>query len=170
MFLSIWVNVERTCANFVSTDKGKATEGGTLRKVLLLAALALAATLVFAPVAVAQDDLNCGDLNEAEEQSVFAADPSDPNNLDADDDGIPCEDDTTDNGSYVPPADDDDSSRPADGPDDAQYGPDDVIDETVPNTTVLPETGGVSATIVVLPLALLLVGGGLLAFRVVRRS
>ena len=151
-----------------------------MRKVLLLAALVMAATFVFAPIAVAQDDLNCGDLSEAEEQSVFAADPSDPNNLDADDDGIPCEDDTTDNGSYVPPADDDDSSRPADGPDDAQYGPDDVqygpdgpddvIDETVPTITVLPETGGASAAIVVLPLALLLVGGGLLAFRVVRRS
>ena len=140
-----------------------------MRKVLLLAALAMAATLVFAPMAMAQDDLNCADLSEAEEQSVFAADPSDPNNLDANDNGVPCEDDTTDNGSYVPPADDD-PSRPADGPDDVQYGPDDVIDETVPTTTVLPETGGVSAAIVVLPLALLLVGGGLLAFRVVRRS
>jgi hypothetical protein len=146
-----------------------------MRKVLLMAALAMAATLVFAPMAFAQTDLNCGDLSEAEEQSVFAADPSDPNNLDANDNGIPCEDDTTDNGSYVPPADDDDSSRPADepddvqyGPDDVQYGPDDVIDKTVPTTTVLPETGGVSAAGVVLPLALL-VGGGLLAFRIVRR-
>jgi hypothetical protein len=130
----------------------------------------MVATLVFAPMAIAQDDLNCADLSEAEEQAVFAADPSDPNNLDANDNGIPCEDDTTDNGSYVPPADDDDSSPPADEPDDVQYGPDDVQYETAPPTvTSLPETGGVSAAGVVLPLALL-VGGGLLAFRIVRRS
>ncbi len=45
----------------------------------------MAASLVFAPMAVAQDVLNCDDLSEAEEQAVFAADPSDPNNLDAND-------------------------------------------------------------------------------------
>ena len=37
-------------------------------------------------------DLNCGDFaTQAEAQAVFDANPSDPNNLDRDDDGIACE-------------------------------------------------------------------------------
>jgi hypothetical protein len=36
-------------------------------------------------------DVDCGDLTEAEERAVLAADPSDPFNLDADGDGVPCE-------------------------------------------------------------------------------
>lgn len=75
-----------------------------MKILLLLSALSMAMSLVFAPMAVAQDDLNCGDLSEAEEQAVFAADPSDPNGLDENDNGVPCEDDTTDNGSFALPA------------------------------------------------------------------
>jgi Excalibur calcium-binding domain len=37
-------------------------------------------------------DLNCSDFaTQAEAQTVYNADPTDPNNLDADHDGIPCE-------------------------------------------------------------------------------
>lgn len=100
-----------------------------MRRLLLLLALCMAAALAFAPAALAQDDLNCADLSEAEEQAVFDADPSDPNNLDDDDDGLPCEDDTSDNGSFALPTgngDDDDGdvpSRDQYGPSGAQYGP-----------------------------------------------
>src|SRR5829696_7831565 len=68
-------------------------EGGTVRKVLLLVGLAMAATMVFAPVAFAQDDTNCDDYaTQAAAQAALDADPSDPNNLDADDDMQACED------------------------------------------------------------------------------
>ena len=162
--------------------EGKATEGGTVRKVLLLAALAMAATLVFVPVALAQDVLNCGDLSEAEEQAVFNADRSDPNGLDENDNGVPCEDDTTDNGSYEAPTDDSTPTpepttvepttvspepttvSPTPDADDAQYK------TASPTITALPETGGsVSLAAAMIPLALL-VGGGLLAFGIMRRG
>lgn len=53
-----------------------------MRKVFLLFALCLVGALVFAPVALAQDgDLDCPQLSEAEEQTVFNAGPSDPNGL-----------------------------------------------------------------------------------------
>lgn len=43
--------------------------------------------------AAAQDgDLDCADFDSQQEaQDVLDGDPSDPNNLDADDDGVPCE-------------------------------------------------------------------------------
>jgi LPXTG-motif cell wall-anchored protein len=156
-----------------------------LRKVLLLAALAMVATLVFAPAALTQTDLDCGDLSEAEEAAVFAADPSDPNGLDENENGVPCEDDTTDNGSYEAPTDDSTptpepttvepttvepttveptTTTPTAGADDAQYK------TASPTITALPETGGsVSMAAAMIPLALL-VGGGLLAFGIVRRG
>jgi Excalibur calcium-binding domain len=46
----------------------------------------------FAQEAAAQDVFNCSDFTYQEEaQAVFDRDPSDPNNLDADNDGIACE-------------------------------------------------------------------------------
>lgn len=52
--------------------------------------------------AYAQEDLDCADFaTQAQAQAELARDPSDPNNLDADDDGIPCEEDTGDNGALV---------------------------------------------------------------------
>ena len=57
----------------------------------LLIALALLA-LYAVPVA-AQDDQNCDDFgSQAEAQLHFRADPSDPDGLDGDNDGIACED------------------------------------------------------------------------------
>jgi Excalibur calcium-binding domain len=47
----------------------------------------------FAYKAAAQDTLNCSDFTFQEDaQAEFDRDPSDPNNLDADNDGIACED------------------------------------------------------------------------------
>jgi hypothetical protein len=49
--------------------------------------------LTAAPAAVAQvNDQNCDDFaSQAEAQAHLEADPSDPDNLDADDDGLACE-------------------------------------------------------------------------------
>jgi hypothetical protein len=46
--------------------------------------------LVFAPAAVAQD-VDCPELSYEEAQAILASDPSDPNRLDADNDGEACE-------------------------------------------------------------------------------
>jgi len=141
-----------------------------MRKVLLLAALCALAVFTIASAASAQEDLDCGQLSEAEEQAVFASAPGDPHGLDADDDGIPCEDDTTDDGSFALPEET------------TMMEPTTVEPTTVEPTTVspaadqysatpepLPETGGTSLALAIAPLALL-VGGSLLAFRIVRRS
>ena len=145
----------------------------------MLLALCMALTLAFAPMALAQDDLNCGDLSEAEEQAVFDADPSDPNNLDDDDDDRPCEDDTSDNGSFASPRDNDDDGDGADedqyGVDEAQYdvGGSQYETETGPTTASpsdeLPDTGGSSFVALGLPTLTLLVASGILALRIVRR-
>jgi len=67
-----------------------------LSVLLLLFVLSLAATLLVSGAtgpALAQDDLDCADFSSQEEaQAELERDPSDPNNLDADDDGIACED------------------------------------------------------------------------------
>lgn len=63
-----------------------------LRTTAAAAVLAAALSVPLAGVAFAQDDLNCADFATQEEaQAVFDADPSDPNQLDDDDDGIACE-------------------------------------------------------------------------------
>ena len=81
-------------------------------------------------------DLDCADFASQEEaQAVFDRDPSDPNRLDADNDGIACEDYPYDGGG---------------GADDGQYStdtpPSDVNNPkgVVPNTTAdeMPDTGG----------------------------
>ena len=38
-------------------------------------------------------DVNCSQVSQAEAQAILIANPTDPNNLDADNDGIACEDD-----------------------------------------------------------------------------
>ncbi len=150
-----------------------------MKKVLLLAALSMMLALVLATPAIAQADLDCGQLSESEEQAVFEADPSDPNGLDADDDGIPCEDDTTDDGSFALPADDDAE------PDDDQYGATEdqygaVVDQygaTVPATesttsvSALPETGGaVSPALLSVVTGVMLVCGGVASAAILRRG
>ena len=61
-----------------------------MRKVLLLAALAMAATLVFAPAVLAQQDYDCADFATQEEAQGFLS-AGDPYGLDADSDGVACE-------------------------------------------------------------------------------
>ena len=158
-----------------------------------MATLCMAAILAFAPVAAAQsasasasattDDLNCGDLSEAEEQAVFEADLSDPNNLDDDDDGLPCEDDTTDNGSYPAATGGGEETTMMEEPpvaptsgqydeNEGQYDDGDATPNTVSpetETVVLPETGGPSPAAFALPSLALLVAGGIFAARLVRK-
>ena len=64
-----------------------------LRTTAAAAILAAAATFPLAGTALAQDTLNCDDFDYQEEaQAEYNSDPSDPNQLDADNDGIACED------------------------------------------------------------------------------
>lgn len=63
-----------------------------MRRLLYLAALSMLVAAMTANVAVAQDDLDCADFgSQAEAQQVLRQDPSDPNNLDGEDDGVACE-------------------------------------------------------------------------------
>ena len=112
-------------------------------------------------------DLDCvAFATQPEAQAEFDADPSDPNGLDADNDGIACEElSGVDDSTISPDTADDDQY----GTDDVQYGTDDVQDETVPPDTVLPETGGPVSVLALGSLALL-VCSGIMAFGIMRRS
>lgn len=90
-----------------------------MRTVFFRMFLAVAVLVVMAPAAMAQDELNCDDFNSQEEaQAELDADPSDPHGLDADNDGIACEELSTagDGGAA-----DDDGAADATG-DDADEG------------------------------------------------
>ena len=131
-----------------------------MRKVLLLAALCMAAVLVFAPAAMAQDEFDCDDFDTQEEaQAEFNADPSDPSGLDEDDgadDGIACETLPSGGGSSpTPMAEEPTTASPTASP--------------TASASPLPDTGGVSAAAAMVPLALL-IGSGILAFSMFRRS
>lgn len=153
----------------VLSDEGNTTEGGTLRRLLLLAALCMVAALVFAPAAMAQEDVDCDEnVPQAQEQAILDADPSDPNGLDGDDDGIACEEPGNDETISVPTEE--------------QYDNDDVAvvqydDESATPTatasasaTPLPDTGGVAPpAALAAAAALLLLGSGIISTSIIRR-
>jgi len=90
----------------------------------------------FASPAFAQADLDCGDFTYQEEaQAVYKRDPSDPNGLDADNDGIACE--------SLPPRPEPTTPEPAPPPE-RQYGPEgkDAIVKTIPKQNTFADTGG----------------------------
>ena len=93
-----------------------------MRRTLLLLAAGIVLALTAAPAAFAQDDQNCEDFaSQAEAQAHLEADSSDPDNLDADDDGQACE--TFDfgvAGGGTAPQQDEGDSLPFTGPGDAQ--------------------------------------------------
>jgi LPXTG-motif cell wall-anchored protein len=141
-----------------------AAEGGNVRRLSFLAVLAMLVSIICAPAAFAQD-LNCDEFaTQAEAQAALASNPGDPNNLDADDDGIACEDSfggasTTNTPSATATV----TSMPTPTPTnaaEAQYS--DV------KGPILPETGGFSPALSIAALALI-AAGGLLSLSVFRR-
>jgi hypothetical protein len=105
----------------------------------------------------AQDaGLNCADFpSQAAAQREYERDRSDPNNLDADNDGQACED-----------FDYSSSGTGGSGAADHQYGNDDVIKGTIPDRR-LANTGG---SPLILPAGALLLSAGLLLGRSVIRG
>lgn len=119
------------------------------------------------PVETAQEpggDLDCEDFaTQQQAQAVYDQNPADPNNLDADDDGLACEDSLpseTDGGAQ-PPADTEGSGDTGDAAA-AQYASADQYDDDDAAVSTLPDTGGPA----LLPLAgLMLLGLGGMIFR-----
>jgi Excalibur calcium-binding domain len=105
---------------------------------------ALLASLLTASPALAQD-LNCGDPGVGSNMPASAADP---NNLDADNDGIACETPdgiNTSEGNTLAPADASSASANASAPAAEQYSAaQDQYRSAVPGLTELPDTGGPS--------------------------
>src|SRR5215216_3387905 len=102
------------------------------------------------------DDLNCKDFpSQAAAQREYQRDRSDPNNLDADNDGQACEDF-------------DYGGRGARGAPDNQYGKAELIDKTIPDKGTLADTSG--PPLILLAGAALLSTGLLLGRSVIRRT
>ena len=69
-----------------------------MRRLVYLAALSMVFMMMAAAPAVAQGDLDCDDFSsQAEAQQTLRQDPSDPNGLDAEGDGVACETEDYDN-------------------------------------------------------------------------
>jgi hypothetical protein len=145
----------------------------------VLLVLALLSISALGSRAWAQDDgLNCADFpSQAAAQREYERDRSDPNNLDADNDGQACEDfdysSSATGGSGAADHQYRDSgagTRGAGGTRgaaDHQYGNDDVMKGTIPDRR-LSNTGG---SPLILPAGALLLGAGLLLGRsVIRRA
>ena len=62
----------------------------------LIASFALPMTASAGLSSSGSSDLNCGDLSKSDAQAELDADPSDPNGLDADNDGEACDDSSSD--------------------------------------------------------------------------
>ncbi len=143
-----------------------------MRRVACLALLSMLAMHVLAPTASAQADTDCADYpTQAAAQAALAADPSDPNGLDADDDGIACEDSfgggsTTSTPSATvqpgPPLTASPTpSATATNAVKAQYSDD--------KGPILPETGGFPPLMALAPLALIM-GAGIVSLGIIRRG
>jgi hypothetical protein len=109
----------------------------------------------------ADDQFDCASFGSQESaQAELDRNPSDPSNLDADNDGEACEEfDYGDDGGEAS-----DNNR---GAADHQYGNDEVIVESIPKEKKLANTGG---SPLILPAGALLLSAGLLVGRsVIRR-
>ncbi len=139
-----------------------------MRKILLMAALCMAAALVFAPAAMAQDT-DCSDYATQEEaQANYSED------LDDDLDGEACES-LPSGGSATPEAtmmeesatpmaeETDGSASPSANPSASPSA------SASSSASPLPETGGPNPAAFALPSLALLVAGGIFAHRLVRR-
>ncbi len=142
-----------------------------MKRILYLAALATMALLMLAPTALAQsrgaNNLHCIDFaTQAEAQATYNADPSDPSGLDANNNGKACESTfSVTSGTKF-----EDGSGFIDGGGSVSEDNTSVSanQSTADNgTTNLPETGGPA---LLAPLAVLLVGSGVLGLAWSRRS
>jgi hypothetical protein len=124
--------------------------------VLLVVLPLLSISALGSPAWAQDDDLNCADFSsQAEAQRELEKDRSDPNNLDADDDGQACEDFDYGTGGA------------GGGAADNQYRQDEVIRGTIPDRR-LSNTGG---SPLILPAGAVLLSTGLLLGRsVIRRA
>lgn len=152
-----------------------------MRRLLLLAAMCGMALLVASPAMAqsgADGGFNCIDFATQEDaQAFFNQDTSDPEGLDADDDGEACEDSGLPSGGMT--EDDDDGLTDDDDPDTSQYvqyeddepttitGIEAVVEDDEADAsatmTALPDTGG--ASLMALGAGALLLGGGLVVRR-----
>ena len=119
----------------------------------LLVMILFLGAMVVGPAAFAQDTYNCDDFGTQEEaQEVLDQDTSDPHQLDADDDGIACEDLDSGGGSDGSGDDGDD-----DGDDEAEPG----VSEEDGGSGELANTGVPTPILAGLAALLLTSGGGL---------
>ena len=159
-----------------------------MRKLMLMASM-LAMVLLAASAAMAQSGVQgpaCAELGDSGQQAQQAAkallnqNPSDPNGLDANGNGIPCEFSASagkiayEDGSVIydvnPGANVTPGASPQNGgTTDGQYGGQPAPQQPAPKnggTPVLPSTGGIS--LLTLGTGALLLAGGLLARRIMR--
>lgn len=158
-------------------EETHATEGGILRRLLLLAAVSMVVMLAFAPAAMGQSrgpsgadgTYNCEDFDDqGQAQEFFNSDPGDSNGLDDDDDGLACEtlptvvNDGTPYGYAVPGEGESETQG-------QQYEEQPVAAPSTSTSTggALPATGGLSP---LLPASVLLVGSGIFGLVIARRS
>lgn len=161
----------------VVTEETHATEGGIMRRLLLLATLSMVVVLALAPVAMAQSrgpsgadgTYNCEDFDDqGQAQEFFNGDPSNLNGLDDDDDGLACEslptvvNDGTPYGYAVPGEGESETQG-------EQYEEQPVAASSTNTATsaALPATGGPS---LLLPASALLVSSGIFGFIIARRN
>ncbi len=121
------------------------------------------------PTTPTQGDLDCADFaSQAEAQATFNADPSDPNGLDADNDGIACEENTPTTPTatqYTPPTTTAPTATTAPTTTTAPTAT--TAPTTAPNITEMPATGGPSLLI---PAVGLLLASGLIGLGAMRRK
>ena len=126
-----------------------------MRRIVFTLALTAAALWLIAPAALAQaDDQNCADFtSQASAQAHLRADPTDPDRLDGDNDGLACE-------VYPYPAGSARDENPVGHPPVTPGGGDQALPFTGP-LPLLPQAGAAAA---------LLTAGGLALFRTRHRA
>ena len=119
-----------------------------MKRLLFLAAVCAIVVLTFAPMALAQqgavEDLDCEDFSSREEvQATLDADPSDPNDLDADGNGLACDELFSIQDQAAPPGAEVAPVTPPVGADSPVFQPTepDVADQSAP---VVEEDGSIS--------------------------
>jgi hypothetical protein len=129
---------------------------------VIAATMLVVGMLVVPSEAQAQDQYDCASFGSQESaQAELDRDPSDPSNLDEDNDGTACEDYDYGNdgeGREGGGGSSDDNRGAAD----RQYGRDEVIVESIPKEKRLAKTGGAP---LILPAGALLLSTGLLLGR-----